>query len=95
MVYEVNHCSECGKPIRSVPTWLANVQVRFNCDTCRQKHPRPFAAVDIVSPTVGLADPDSDEPVDVIEAEETTRLDDLLEEEMAEEEAAIGKAPED
>jgi hypothetical protein len=79
--------------VRSVPTWLADVDVRFNCDSCRQKHPRPFAAVDVVAPTVAL---DGDEEVpDVIEADETTSLDDLLEEELAEEEAAIEKAPED
>jgi hypothetical protein len=83
VVYEVVHCSECGKPIKSAPSWLADVEVRFNCDSCRQKHPRPFSAVDIVSPTAGLVDPDSDEPADVIEAEATTSLDDLLEEEKA------------
>jgi hypothetical protein len=95
VVYEVVHCSECGKPIRSAPSWLADVEVRFNCDSCRQKHPRPFSAVDVVSPSAGLVDRDGDESGDVIEAEETTSLDDLLEEEMADEEAAIEKSPED
>jgi DNA-directed RNA polymerase specialized sigma24 family protein len=95
VVYEVNHCSECGKPIKSVPAWLATVDVRFNCDSCRQKHPRPFAPVDVVSPSISVADPDSDEPTDIIEGDGATSLDDLLEEELAEEEAAIEKAPED
>jgi hypothetical protein len=93
VVYEVVHCSECGKPVRSVPTWLADVEVRFNCDSCRQKHPRPFTPVDIPVPSVSIDG--EDKVVDPIEAEETTSLDDLLEEEMADEEAAIEKAPED
>jgi len=33
-------CSECGKPISSIPTWLATANVKFQCEECRQKHPR-------------------------------------------------------
>ena len=36
---EVN-CFECGKPISSIPPWLASAKVRFQCEECRQKHPR-------------------------------------------------------
>lgn len=46
MVYEVVHCAECGKPIKSVPSWLAGVDVKFSCESCRQKHPRPFLGAD-------------------------------------------------
>lgn len=50
MVYEVVHCAECGKPIKSVPSWLASVDVKFTCEACRQKHPRPFLGADNVAP---------------------------------------------
>ena len=92
MVYEVVHCSECGKPIKTAPVWLADVKVRFSCDSCRQKHPKPFAALDPALDLKAVGELNEDgEPVDA----ETTRLDDLLEEELADEEAAMEKAPED
>ncbi len=94
MVYEVVHCSECGKPIKSAPSWMADVAVRFSCDTCRQKHPRPFVGLDTPSPAAIRGVDDEDE-VEGVDGEETTSLDELLEEEMAGEEAAIEKAPED
>lgn len=54
MVYEVVHCAECGKPIKSVPSWLAGVKVNFTCEACRQKHPRPFLGADAaVAPVRG------------------------------------------
>lgn len=53
MVYEVVHCAECGKPIKSVPSWLAGVDVKFTCEACRQKHPRPFLGPDTVAPVRG------------------------------------------
>ncbi len=33
-------CCECGKPISSIPAWLADAKVKFQCEECRQKHPR-------------------------------------------------------
>jgi hypothetical protein len=33
-------CFECNKPISSIPTWLAGATVKFQCEECRQKHPR-------------------------------------------------------
>ena len=33
-------CSECGKPVSSIPLWLADAKVNFQCEECRQKHPR-------------------------------------------------------
>ena len=33
-------CFECGKPISSIPPWLAGAKVKFQCEECRQKHPR-------------------------------------------------------
>lgn len=33
-------CCECGKPISSIPAWLSTAQVSFQCEECRQKHPR-------------------------------------------------------
>jgi hypothetical protein len=33
-------CCECGKPISAIPSWLADAKVKFQCEECRQKHPR-------------------------------------------------------
>ena len=33
-------CYECAKPISSIPPWLAGAKVKFQCEECRQKHPR-------------------------------------------------------
>ncbi len=33
-------CCECGNPIPSIPTWLTTANVKFECEECRQKHPR-------------------------------------------------------
>lgn len=68
MIYEVVYCSECGKPLKSVPAWLGDVTVRFSCEACRQKHPRPFSPLD--GPTGEVApdlvdDPDAAEIVDL------------------------------
>ncbi|MBC8102773.1 MAG: hypothetical protein H7Z41_09325 [Cytophagales bacterium] len=66
-IVEEVHCIECGVPISAIPSWYANVNVRFTCDTCRQKSPRlgqPVAAADSDGPrstdgAIGLdADPD-------------------------------------
>lgn len=39
-------CSECGKPIPSIPSWLATVDVKFECEECRQKAAgRPVGAL--------------------------------------------------
>ena len=33
-------CCESRKPISSIPSWLADAKVKFQCEECRQKHPR-------------------------------------------------------
>jgi hypothetical protein len=33
-------CFECNKPISAIPPWLAGAKVKFQCEECRQKHPR-------------------------------------------------------
>jgi hypothetical protein len=33
-------CAECGKPMSTIPLWLADAKVKFQCEECRQKHPR-------------------------------------------------------
>lgn len=48
MVYEVVYCNECMKPIKSIPTWLSDVKVRFTCEACRQKHPKAAAGYETV-----------------------------------------------
>ena len=47
MVYETVYCSECSKPVKAVPSWLADVKVRFSCETCRQKHPKAYAPIEL------------------------------------------------
>lgn len=54
MIYEVVYCSDCKKPIKSVPSWLADVNVRFSCESCRQKHPRGVVGFD-GAPSVRVA----------------------------------------
>ena len=71
-------CSECGKPIPAIPLWLADAKVRFQCEECRQKHPRVpgMAEVDLrrgASP--------SDEPVEMDEPSE--EVEEEIEEEAA------------
>lgn len=33
-------CHECNKPIPSIPSWLSGAKVKFECERCRQMHPR-------------------------------------------------------
>ena len=40
-------CFECGKPISSIPPWLAGASVKFQCEECRQKHPRIPGMLDL------------------------------------------------
>ena len=40
-------CFECNKPISSIPPWLAGASVKFQCEECRQKHPRVPGMVDL------------------------------------------------
>ena len=39
------HCTDCGVPITSLPSWYATVRVKFVCDSCRQKSGRGLAAM--------------------------------------------------
>jgi hypothetical protein len=62
---EEAHCSECGVPISAIPSWYANVAVRFTCDNCRQKSPKltpglPAAAADVEAPRATAIDPDAE-----------------------------------
>ncbi|MCL5283459.1 MAG: hypothetical protein M1330_01920 [Armatimonadetes bacterium] len=34
-------CADCGRPIPTIPLWLCNAKVKFQCEECRQRHPRP------------------------------------------------------
>jgi len=55
-LHEVS-CFECGKPISSIPPWLAGAKVKFQCEECRQKHPRVPGMADL-EPRRGGADAD-------------------------------------
>ena len=66
-------CFECGKPISSIPPWLAGAKVKFQCEECRQKHPR----------VPGMADL---EPRRAADADEVADVHDVVEDEEEEEE---------
>lgn len=34
-------CCECGNPIPTIPRWLINAKVQFECEECRQKQRLP------------------------------------------------------
>lgn len=40
-------CCECSKPISSIPAWMADAKVKFECEDCRQKRPRIAGMPDI------------------------------------------------
>jgi hypothetical protein len=81
LVYEVVYCSECEKPIKSVPSWLGSVNVKFSCETCRQKHPRPFLGPDSVVPSRGgrRGAEDSDEDQGLVVRGEDAQSEDVPE----------------
>lgn len=74
-------CVDCGKPLEKIPSWLADVKVKFTCEECRTKHrPAFFIPVD---DHAGLSE-ENTEDLDVIEREEgleTTSLEELAQEE--------------
>jgi len=66
LAYEVVYCSDCMKPIKSVPAWLSDVRVRFTCEGCRQKHPKAVAGYDTISAGRAVKDDDVIEDVDLL-----------------------------
>ena len=77
---EVVYCSDCKKPVKSVPSWLAGVNVRFTCESCRQKHPRGVPGLE---PTIAgragyngaSSGEESDAPGELVEEEPLDDLD--------------------
>jgi hypothetical protein len=81
-------CSECGKPVPSIPQWLSDVKVAFQCEECRQKHPRAPGVPELVEPprrTLGPTDEGAE--IEEVVDESIEDLDDEAEEEEEEEEA--------
>ena len=77
-------CFECGKPISSIPPWLAGAKVKFQCEECRQKHPRVPGMADL-EPRRGAADVDKiDELADVVDEVEEEEAEEDEAEDMAE-----------
>ncbi len=69
-------CCECDKPIPTIPQWLSGVKVKFQCEECRQKHPRVPGLPD-VEPRSRIDDGDVyGDPGDVPEDVEEEELDD-------------------
>ena len=88
---EVVYCSDCKKPVKSVPSWLAGVNVRFTCESCRQKHPRGMPGLE---PTIAgragyngaSSGEDAEAPGELVEDEPADDLDSDTEEGSADEE---------
>jgi hypothetical protein len=74
-IIEEVHCMECNTPISAIPSWYANVNVRFTCDVCRQKSSKVVAPVaELETPRTPLLDgeePAIDELDDETEVDET------------------------
>lgn len=76
-------CSECQKPIPAIPQWLSDVKVRFQCEECRQKHPRGANVPEVVEPLRRSLSATEEEipeevmdPEDEVEEEEEEEADD-------------------
>ena len=77
-VVEEVHCVECGAPISAIPSWYANVNVKFSCDNCRQKSPRltpALATADNETPSAASGSIDSE--LDAEPALEDIDVDDI------------------
>ena len=72
-------CCECGKPISSIPSWLAGAKVKFQCEECRQKHPRIPGMADLDPRRTAAAADDVVDPDEVAEVEEDAE-DEVVEE---------------
>ena len=70
-------CAECRKPISAIPSWLAGAKVKFQCEECRQKHPRIPGMVDIDPRRTVAAVDTSRDPDEIVE--------DVVEEEVEDE----------
>ena len=80
------HCFECGKPIPSIPSWLSDAKVKFQCEECRLKHPRipGMPEIELRRPTVDLEHlADLPAIVEVEEVEEDEEVDEEVAEEAA------------
>ncbi len=76
-------CFECGKPISCIPAWLANATVKFQCEECRQKHPRVPGLAEI-EPRRGAADVDElGELGDIVDDAGDEEMEDEVEEEAS------------
>lgn len=64
------HCIVCNVPIPSIPSWYAQVNVRFTCDNCRQKSSTKDAALplaDLDAPRAADADGEAEPALDELE----------------------------
>ncbi len=75
-------CCECKKPISTIPVWLAGAKVKFQCEECRQKHPRIPGMADV---DIHRNLHDLEELSPIAAAAEITLEEDELEEDSGEE----------
>jgi hypothetical protein len=73
-------CCECGKPISTIPTWLALAKVRFQCEECRQRHPRIHGMGELEPRRAAVEDTE-----DVVDPDDVDEEDEEMEDEAAEE----------
>lgn len=83
-------CYECNKPMPSIPAWLAKVNVKFQCEECRQRHPRVPGMADIEPRRIPIhAEELPDLDSDILDEEIEEELDEELSEVTEEEEERI------
>ncbi len=67
-------CHECGQPIPTIPAWLVGAKVKFQCNECKEKHPRSAMELDAEprrtrSTAAPRERPIDEVPLDDVEAE--------------------------
>ena len=71
MPAEPIRCSECGAPLKGIPTWLVSADVKFSCSSCPKRSSRAGIRMEpAIEPrgATAVADPDADP--DAIEIED-------------------------
>ncbi len=59
-IVEEVHCIYTGAPIPAIPSWYANVNVRFFCEAAKAKSPALAAAINPLDAPSAASDNDSD-----------------------------------
>lgn len=75
MPSEVARCTDCGAPLKGVPTWLSNAKVNFTCTNCPKRPSRAARFEPVIEARAIVADDPELEGVELDEIEEDADLD--------------------